>query len=104
MIPMAAYRIGIDRVELADGRSFLMAAPEKALADRVVQERGTGITTRKGMLQYLTDNLRIDLAALQQLDAAGLLTIAGAYRSKRLKLLAGLVKQLQTGWQERNNA
>lgn len=104
MIPMAAFRIGIDRVELADGRSFLMAAPEKALSDRVMQERGSGITTRKGMLQYLTDNLRIEPSALQQLDAAGLVTIAGAYRSNRLKLLAALVKQLQTGQQERSDA
>lgn len=40
MIPRTALSTGMDRIELADGRSFLMAVPEKALADRVAAERG----------------------------------------------------------------
>ena len=39
MIPLEAFRTGMDRVELDDGRSFLIAIPEKALADRIVADR-----------------------------------------------------------------
>ncbi len=34
MIPLNAFRFGMDRVEMSDGRAFLMATPEKALADK----------------------------------------------------------------------
>src|ERR1700686_148867 len=43
MIPLEALRTGMDRVELDGGRSFLIAIPEKALADRIVSDRGAGI-------------------------------------------------------------
>ncbi len=95
MVPLAAYHFGIDRIELADGRSFLMAIPEKALADRVVAERGTGIASQKDLAVYLEENLRIDRESLVQLDSGNLLTVADAYGSRRLKLLAALVRRMQ---------
>ncbi len=104
MIPMAAFSIGIDRIELADGRSFLMAIPEKALADRVMMERGIGVSTQKGLLSYLNDNLRIDTEALSLLDPDRLLAIAAAYRSRRLKLLASLIRRLHPVQQDKSHA
>lgn len=95
MVPLAAYPVGIDRIELADGRSFLMAIPEKALADRVVMERGTGIASQKDLAVYLKDNLRIGQEALRRLDSDNLLAVADAYGSRRLKLLAALVRRMQ---------
>jgi predicted transcriptional regulator of viral defense system len=95
MIPLAAFSLGIDRIELTDGRSFLMAIAEKALADRIMMERGSGITTQKTLLTYLNDNLRIDSEALRILDHETLLVIAAAYRSRRLKILAGVVEKMQ---------
>ena len=92
-IPMEAFRIGMDRIELEDGRSFLIAIPEKALADRVVADRGTGISTRRELQEYLLDGLRIDPVALYKLDSVRLQEIAILYRSRRVKLLAELVKQ-----------
>lgn len=97
MIPLTAYRFGIDRIELADGRSFLMAITEKALCDRIIADQGNGITSQKALLIYLQENLRIDPDALPSLDADTLFTIAVAYRSRRLKLLAGLVVRLRAG-------
>jgi hypothetical protein len=95
MVSMMAYRLGVDRIELADGRSFLMALPEKALADRVVMERGADITNQRDLAVYLNDNLRIDREAVTQLDSDILLMVAEAYGSRRLKLLAALVKRMQ---------
>lgn len=95
-IPMAAYRIGIDRIELADGRAFLMAIAEKALADRVVAERGSGLRTQKELAGFLLGSLRIDESALKGLDPEAILTIAAAYRSRRLKLLGQVVARLKS--------
>lgn len=94
-IPMSAYMIGIDRIELADGRAFLMALPEKALADRVVAERGSVLRTQKELAVLLQESLRIDSSALSALDPAAIMTIAAAYRSRRLKLLAQHVARLR---------
>ncbi|RII25070.1 MAG: hypothetical protein CXR31_15600 [Geobacter sp.] len=97
MIPLDAFRTGMDRVELDDGRSFLIAIPEKALADRVVAERGADISTQKGLRDYLLDGLRVEPVGLNSLNSARLEEIARLYRSRRVKLLAGLVNRLSKG-------
>jgi hypothetical protein len=84
----------MDRVELDGERAFLIAIPEKALADRIVTDRGAGITTQKELLDYLLTNLRIDPARLRDMDPARLAEIAQRYRSRRVKLLADLVNRL----------
>ncbi len=97
MIPMEAFRTGMDQVELDDGRSFLIAIPEKALADRIVADRGAGISTQKELREYLLEDLRIDPANLRGLDPARLIEIARHYRSRRVKLLADLITRLSKG-------
>lgn len=94
MITMEAFRTGMDRVELDDGRSFLIAIPEKALADRIIADRGAGISTQKELHDYLLSSLRIDPAGLSQLNPDKLAEIAQHYRSRRVKLLADLVTRL----------
>lgn len=98
-IPLQAFRVGMDRVELDDGRAFLITIPEKALADMVVADRGAGITNRKNLHDYLLTNLRIDPTALHELDPSRLAEIAALYRSRRVKLLADLVNRLRKGAQ-----
>ena len=93
MIPLEAFRTGMDRVELTDGRSFLMATPEKALADRIVADRGAGISTRKELLEYLLTTLRIDPAGLRTLAPERMAEIARHYRSRRVRLLADLASR-----------
>lgn len=94
MIPMEAYQIGMDRVELEGGRSFLMATPEKALADKLRDERGTGIRTQRDMRSYLLDHLRIDSEGLGKLDSNRLAVIASRYHSRKIEALAGVVRHL----------
>lgn len=95
MIPLEAFRTGMDRVEVDGGRSFLIAIPEKALADRIVADRGAGIGTQKELHGYLLTNLRIDPASLRGLDPARLAEVVRHYRSRRVKLLADLVGRLR---------
>jgi hypothetical protein len=95
-IPLAAFRTGMDRVELAEGRSCLMAIPEKALADKLLCGRGSGITSRRELYSYLVEELRMDPIALTKLDSERLAEIAGHCRSARVSLLAELA-----GWLRR---
>jgi len=96
-IPEAGFHVGLQRVELNDGRAYLIACPEKALADKFRSDRGLHIRTRKGCLDYLENSLRIDPGDLAGLDAALLDNISTAYKSKRIHLLVDLVKYLQKG-------
>lgn len=93
-VPMNAYRIGIDQVELESGRSFLIATPEKALADKIQADRGTAIRSQAEMRIYLLDSLRIDPEELGRLNAETISLIADQYRSRKLRLLSGLVCRL----------
>ena len=92
----AAYPLGVDLVQIADG-AFLLATGEKALADRIRDDRGSGIATASGMERYLLADLRIDPAGLGSLDAGRLDAIATAYRSRKVRLLAAVVRSLQEG-------
>ena len=94
MIPMEAYQIGMEQVELERGRSFLIATPEKALADKVREDRGTGIRTRKEMRSYLLDHLRIDPEGLRKLDPDRLAAILSRYHSPKIEALAEVVRHL----------
>lgn len=93
-VPLAGFAVGLGRVELEDGRGFLIAAPEKALADKVRQDRGLGLRSQKDTFSYLVENLRIDESALCELNSGLLFDLSEAYRSPRVALLAGLIQRL----------
>ncbi|HEX9776890.1 MAG TPA: hypothetical protein VGA63_01995 [Geopsychrobacteraceae bacterium] len=93
-VPEAGFSVGLGRVELEDGRAFLIAAPEKALADKLLQGRGLGLRSQKECMAYMVEDLRIEEAALCELDAGLLDELSGAYRSPRVALLACLVRRL----------
>lgn len=104
MIPLAAFRIGMDRVELDDGRSFLIATPEKALADKILDDRGSGLQTQGQLLDYLENNLRVDRRALSKLNSEHLDAVARRYGSRKLQLLSKLVRRLQQSSDEVDHA
>jgi predicted transcriptional regulator of viral defense system len=94
-ISLEAFRFGMDRVEIGDGRAFLMATPEKALADKLNDTRGAGFQTQKELYAYLENNLRIDPAALEALNSTALSEMAQRYQSRRVRLLGDLVKRVR---------
>jgi predicted transcriptional regulator of viral defense system len=95
MIPMRAYHTGIDQIKIQDSRFFLLAIPEKALSDKIYDDRGTGIRTQREMREYLQDNLRIDQDSLAKLDDKKIALIANRYRSKKIRLLSDVVLKLK---------
>jgi predicted transcriptional regulator of viral defense system len=93
-IAMSAYQIGIDQVVIDGGRSFLIATKEKALADKIHDDRGTAIRTQEEMRTYLLDSLRIDDEELAILDPEKISLIAERYKSRKIRLLSGLIRRL----------
>ncbi len=96
-ISPAAFPVGVDQVQLEGDRPFLIAVPEKALADKIQDDRGTGIRTQDDMRKYLMQNLRIDAESLEKLRADTLAILAARYESRKLRLLHRVVARLQKG-------
>jgi predicted transcriptional regulator of viral defense system len=94
-IPLAAFQIGMDRIEIGDGRAFLIATPEKALADKIYIDRGPKIRTQKMMSAYLENDLRVDSTDLVKMDTETLDIIAKRYRSNRILLLSNHIRHLK---------
>lgn len=92
-VPLAAFTAGIDRVETGDGRSFLMALPEKALADKIRLERGNSLSSQRELRRYLVENLRIDPAALAGMRAKKFEEYSDLYQSRKIALLAALLRR-----------
>ncbi len=90
-IPAAAYALGIDQVKLDEGRAFLIAVPEKALADKLVADRGTAIASPAELKTYLVHHLRVDLEELAGMQSSLMARIAVAYRSRKLHWLSQLI-------------
>ena len=84
-------------VELAGSKEnhYLIALPERALADRLRDDRrGEGRTPRE-IERYLVENLRMDLHAVQSLNVHLLEELAQALRSRKVQLCAALIRNLR---------
>ena len=103
-IPFKAFSIGIDRVEIDERRSFFIAVQEKALADKIIEDRGTGIRSQRELHDYIINSLRIDSGILQKLRTELLDEIAVSYRSHKIKLLSALVHRMYLDRKEINHA
>ena len=94
-IPSRAYEVGMVRVEADHDQAFLIASPEKALADKIVSVRGAPIVSAAEMSRFLEEDLRIDAEAVRALSAERIDDYAGRYRSRRLRLLSAVVRRLR---------
>lgn len=94
-IPARAYEVGAVRVEAEDRQAFLIASPEKALADKIVSVRGGRIASIAEMGRFLEADLRVDADALRPLSAEKIDDYAARYRSLKLRQLGGLVRRVQ---------
>lgn len=67
-VPHDYYNIGIKMQRTKTGYSYLIASPEKALCDHFVKTKGLQVRSRKAMLEYLIEFLRVDTDNLASLD------------------------------------
>jgi hypothetical protein len=92
--PKIAFHIGMDRVEKSD-LAFLIATPERALADKVRDDRGHALSNQQDAARYLFEDLRIDTADFEQLDPNHLETLAEGLRSRKISICARLLRKLR---------
>jgi len=93
--PIHAYQAGMVRVEGDHGQAFLIASPEKALADKIISERGVPIASPTGMRQFLVESLRIDISTIQSLSIEKIEEYSGLYHSRKLRQLSKLVERVR---------
>lgn len=95
-LPDGLYPIGLESVAVEGGGYCLLAAPAKALCDRLVLSRNLRVHSVKSMQHFLLDDLRFDA------DESGMinLEIIAAYRQSGHKTaLLGYLYEAIKQWQ-----
>jgi hypothetical protein len=80
------YPLGIEILSSSQG-NFFIASPLKALCDTIYTSRATMLNSKKRMLAFLIDDLRIDLDELSDLDLKMLKEYAKVSKSKKIEFL-----------------
>ena len=94
-IAREAFWLGMDQYATESGQFFLMAGPEKALCDKIQQDRGATSGAMPDLQEYLAGQLRIDVELLADLDPDRIEGIAAGYHSRKLQGLVLWIRQLQ---------
>jgi len=88
--PLSPHRYAPGVAWAGDGEArYLLATPEKALADKVWSDARFRPTRQSDFDSYLFADLRIEEGRLASLSGDRLTEIAGAYASRKVSLLAG---------------
>jgi hypothetical protein len=67
-LPLPYYSYGMRSVETGKRQRFLIASPEKALFDKIITTAGVEFRSRRSVLSYMENDLRIEIDALKNLD------------------------------------
>lgn len=81
------YYLGIRTESLQDGRRFIIASKEKALADKVYFSKGIKINNQADIAIYLFEDLRILPEDLLEINLELFGEIANLYNSMKVSLL-----------------
>jgi hypothetical protein len=82
-------------LEPAGSSSFLIASPEKALADKVWADKGFSGARISDFGPYLLDDLRIDEGSLKLLGESRLKAVSEAYGSAKIERLVRYLERLR---------
>jgi hypothetical protein len=86
-MPENYFSIGINQEKADDSATFLIASPTKALCDLIVATPNLRLQSVKAMQKYLTEDLRIDLEAIKNLDKSVVEQCVEAGKKKKLEIL-----------------
>lgn len=67
-LPLPYYIFGIRRVEVSTDQFALIAAPEKALFDKIVTTKKLKLRSKSDVMHYLLDDLRMNESDLKEMD------------------------------------
>jgi len=86
------YSVGITQIDTNSQHQFLIASPEKALADRIASHKN--LETAEEVYSFVCQGMRIEEESLKNLDESLLEDIATIYRNSAVSALSKLVKDL----------
>ncbi len=92
--PRRYYHLGMDRVEQGD-IAFLIAVPEKALADKIRDDRGNPLRSQSDAAEYIFEDLRIERSDFLQMDPGLLADMADAAGSRKIGACARLLTRMK---------
>lgn len=87
------FKIGVEIKNTKNG-NFLMANKEKAICDKVYLTKGLELTSKSSMIDFLEDDLRIDIEELEEFDTNLISDYSKISKSKKIKILLNLIKGL----------
>jgi hypothetical protein len=92
---LKSYPLSIASVASESGHFFLMATPEKALCDKLMQTSNLRSNSVKTMLDYLEQDLRLDLDEFAKFDSELLRRIAAVgIKSHLLNMLCNTLEKI----------
>ncbi|MBI5550424.1 MAG: hypothetical protein HY911_02880 [Desulfobacterales bacterium] len=94
-LPLPLFQIGMTRIEIDANTAFLMATPEKALCDKIRDDRGVAWRGLKDVRHHLIENLRMEEKALADLNLDHIADIARRCASGKLRRLHAFIAQLK---------
>jgi hypothetical protein len=73
-MPLPYYSFGIQRIQIGENQNALIASPEKALFDKIINTAGLKLRSKIAASEYLIENLRMDEDQLKQLNVQAMET------------------------------
>jgi hypothetical protein len=67
-LPLPYFAFGQLRIELHEKQAALIAAPEKALCDKIIATSGLNFRSGAQVLEWLTEDMRMEKESLKKLD------------------------------------
>lgn len=92
--PTTTLSVGVELSGSGNSR-FLMALPERALADKIRDDRGCRIRSRRDLAVYLAEDLRIEPSDLQSFSVPMLEELADLFASKKIHFCAEFIRQFR---------
>jgi len=87
------YPLGLT-IESTKNGNFLIATKEKSLCDKIYYTKDITITSKKTMLEFLEDDLRIDMEELEYCNIEIFKKYYEISKSKKIKFLLELIEEI----------
>jgi hypothetical protein len=93
-VPQGSFHLGMNRIEIGE-ISFLLASPERALADKAREDRAVRVRSLGEVETYLFSDLRVDRSAFLEMDLESFREIAEALGSRKALFCVHLLGKMR---------
>lgn len=93
-IPPKLFCFGVE-IQTIDKNSFLIASKEKALCDKVFLSKKVGLQSKQEMIEFLQEDLRVDLEEFIQADMEIFKRYAQSSKSKKIVILQRVIEEMR---------